>query len=100
MNNWRHTFDVTTLWGQLTKLTEGSDEIPLTDHYGTYSKQIAEKIKASSFWNKYQDQIILERICNKFESFDENTDVAEFDYVWSLFYNWCDYERRVWVKTW
>lgn len=117
---WQHTLNLSDLWSRQEK-----PETKQSAHL--IAKEIATRIRKASFYGEYEDQVTLEAICKRFEglydecealvrildadveegktgreAFDQedlSTVTEEFDQILAYLYNWCDRDKRVWVKT-
>lgn len=93
MKKWKYSIDISDAWNKSKKgIITTKELIPI----------IIKKIKT---WIKnYEDDYDLSEILedmdlltySKYGSEEELED--EFDYIWSRFYDWADY-NRCWIKT-
>jgi hypothetical protein len=91
MTKWKHTIDISQDW----KMAENGSITPQQ-----ISKNIAEKLRGLKvndiFQQEEHEDIIDELECL---SEDDMATFNDFDVVMSRLYDWADYEKTCWIKT-
>lgn len=88
---WQKEIDLIDLWKQYA---DGSIDVMVL------SEKIATRFSEIHFDDE-NDEAAFDEIIEEFRALAEDEDATEDDFndLWSLFYDFADHEKKLWVKT-